>query len=376
MNRRMAGLVTGVLMVLLTGSAFAASSVLYFKSEQGDYIGGGVERFFASGDFAFSASSNFGNGVSLSVTNFLTPDPQNYSWWYLDFVAANAAQLVPGAYETAARFPFQEPTQPGLSISGDGRGCNTLTGRFDVLEAEYAPGGEVAKFAANFEQHCEGMAPALYGEIRFNSDIPISVLVPAKITLENPLNPSNCLEASKPAGAMVRVNGLESKDGQGGTNLAYAWQTSSGAAGSGPSFKFPVSLDQTVEVKLTIEDLATGETSTAARQICVSDTTPPQITILSPVAGERMVGNQVAVEVSIQDAVDQYIRDFELFLGTSGSFPLDPAKASTKVNLLQGQAGADAMAVELKVKAQDASGNSGEASVNVLKVHDLGKNSR
>ena len=65
MNRRMAGLVTGVLMVLLTGSAFAASSVLYFKSEQGDYIGGGVERFFASGDFAFSASSNFGNGVSL-----------------------------------------------------------------------------------------------------------------------------------------------------------------------------------------------------------------------------------------------------------------------------------------------------------------------
>ena len=121
----------------------------------------------------------------------------------MDFSAPYNAPLLPGAYETAARSPFQLPSQPGLSIYGDGRGCNTLTGRFDVLEADYAPGGEVVKFAANFEQHCEGGTPALYGEVRFNSDLPISVLIPAKITVENPLNFANCVEATGPDGVIT-----------------------------------------------------------------------------------------------------------------------------------------------------------------------------
>jgi hypothetical protein len=52
--------------------------------------------------------------------------------------------------------PFQGSDQPGLSVSGDGRGCNTLTGRFEVLEAVYRSSGDVVSFAADFEQHCEG----------------------------------------------------------------------------------------------------------------------------------------------------------------------------------------------------------------------------
>lgn len=75
------------------------------------------------------------------------------------------------AYEGATRYPFQSPTTPGLSVSGTGRGCNTLTGRFDVLEAVYGADGSVQRFAANFEQHCEGGTAALRGSVRYNATV-------------------------------------------------------------------------------------------------------------------------------------------------------------------------------------------------------------
>ena len=50
-----------------------------------------------------------------------------------------------------------------------------MTGRFVVREIEYA-GEDVVRFAADFEQHCEDSAPALFGAVRFNSNI--SDLVP------------------------------------------------------------------------------------------------------------------------------------------------------------------------------------------------------
>jgi hypothetical protein len=78
------------------------------------------------------------------------------AWWNLDFAPSQGGeQLGVGVYEDAERFPFQSPTSPGLSVSGSGRGCNTLTGRFEVLELEITPGGDVARLAVDFEQHCE-----------------------------------------------------------------------------------------------------------------------------------------------------------------------------------------------------------------------------
>ena len=69
--------------------------------------------------------------------------------------------LVPGVYENALRYPFNG-NQPGLSIYGDGRGCNTLSGRYIVATANQSP----LSFEASFEQHCEGGDAALVGQIR------------------------------------------------------------------------------------------------------------------------------------------------------------------------------------------------------------------
>ncbi len=136
---------------------------LRMVSEPGDFIGQGLTYDFTPATAAFSASRNFDNGVSLDVD----PPPLG-EFWFLDFAAPNEAVLTAGVYLDAMRFPFQDPGRPGLNVSGNGRGSNTLTGRFTVYDVALG-GTAVTRFAAAFEQHSEGAAPALVGWVMFNS---------------------------------------------------------------------------------------------------------------------------------------------------------------------------------------------------------------
>lgn len=143
-----------------------------FVSDPGDYIGAGQSRSFALDTASVTVRGNE-DGRYVGVTVF----PFDGGFWFIDLAAPVGTQLAPGAYENAARWPFQSPTQPGLSVSGDGRGCNTLTGRFDVLESTFGPNGYVERFHAVFEQHCEGSPAALHGEVRIVNTPPPPALV-------------------------------------------------------------------------------------------------------------------------------------------------------------------------------------------------------
>lgn len=138
-------------------------TALAFYSQPGDYIGAGQLALFTLGDGTFTPSRNFDQGVSVSL--------QTSDSWNLDMAAPDSAPLTAGVYNHAQRFPFQEPGVPGLSFYGAGRGCNTLTGRFVVGLASYAPNGDVERFASDFEQHCEGGTPALFGSLRINANL-------------------------------------------------------------------------------------------------------------------------------------------------------------------------------------------------------------
>src|SRR5262245_39255136 len=135
-------LLLGVLFIL-PADLGAQTTLLFLHSQPGDFVGGGVERTLNEADGRFVASRNFDNGVTL---RFNTPSFSHF--WNLDFAAADEAPLTPGIHKGAVRFPLQGPGQPGLSVSGEGRGCNVLTGRFEVIEVTYSPGGEVLDFAA------------------------------------------------------------------------------------------------------------------------------------------------------------------------------------------------------------------------------------
>ncbi|MGC2248158.1 MAG: Calx-beta domain-containing protein [Terriglobales bacterium] len=135
-------------------------TVLAMSSQPGDYIGLGQQYLITQSDAVFSPYTN---------ANVVTISEQNGDYWETDFAGPSLSPLTPGEYLNAQRYPFQPSGVPGLSVNGDFRGCNTLTGNFDVLKAAYGGPTGVKAFAVNFEQHCEGAGPALFGWVRIHS---------------------------------------------------------------------------------------------------------------------------------------------------------------------------------------------------------------
>ena len=146
-------------------SAHAQTTALFFDSQSGDYIGQGERRTWTAEDMTFTASVD----EARRVVRIAAQTAGFTEWWRLEFAAPGGSLLTTGEYDNATRYPFQTMPSPGLDVSGSGRGCNQLTGRFVVHEIVVTSGGQVVRFAADFEQHCEGGAPALFGAVRFNS---------------------------------------------------------------------------------------------------------------------------------------------------------------------------------------------------------------
>jgi hypothetical protein len=79
--------------------------------------------------------------------------------------------LQPGYYGNLSRYPFHNPAKGGLDWSGNGRGCNTLTGWFAIDSVTYT-GTTLTQIDLRFEQHCEGGTPALHGAIHWRAGVP------------------------------------------------------------------------------------------------------------------------------------------------------------------------------------------------------------
>ena len=140
-------------------SAAGANGVVMY-SESGDYIGGGQNRVFHSGNAQIGVSGSTAYlTVSVSGGNF----GDSYS---MDFAAPPGETLAPGVYDKAQRAAFREQTRPGIDIGGDGRGCNTISGRFEVKDIAVRSDGVLERLWIVYEQHCEGGTPALFGEVR------------------------------------------------------------------------------------------------------------------------------------------------------------------------------------------------------------------
>jgi hypothetical protein len=133
---------------------------LSFRSEPGDYVGQGQRLRYTNGRDSVFHARRGPLGVSVTVLPYAGPV------WTVRLAAPGHRPPSPGVYEGAMRNPFEAPGAPGLDFSGDGRGCNKLSGRFTVSKARYGPQGLIRHLRANFEQHCEGAAPALRGEVR------------------------------------------------------------------------------------------------------------------------------------------------------------------------------------------------------------------
>lgn len=149
-------------------SGVESETFLTFESDPGEYIGQGRTYTYGLNDAQWNARFESINGVEYVSIQIMQPPgiaSGESFWWSLDFAAPRGRRLAAGTYDAATRFPFQPTTQPGLSFSGTGRGCNTLTGRFTITEIKLGPSNTVDRLRATFEQNCEGGSRALRGRV-------------------------------------------------------------------------------------------------------------------------------------------------------------------------------------------------------------------
>jgi hypothetical protein len=119
-------------------------------SEPGDYI-------LRGGKIAPSADKvKVEIGGGLIVVKFES--------WVIQLFTNTGEDVKVGWYPNAERYPFQKAGLPGLSVAGEGRGCNEIAGAFEIQAYRRTPTGLVLD--ARLIQYCEKAKPALYGWIR------------------------------------------------------------------------------------------------------------------------------------------------------------------------------------------------------------------
>jgi hypothetical protein len=141
------------------GAVPATGDYFSFQSSPGDYIGQGRTDLYTAPDATMTGSDT--NGVVRLRVDRGTSD------WDVRLSGPDAqVQLQPGLYEDLGRYPFHNPVEGGLSMSGEGRGCNELAGAFAVDSIAYDAQGLVS-FEVRFVQRCEATNPPLYGAMRW-----------------------------------------------------------------------------------------------------------------------------------------------------------------------------------------------------------------
>ena len=145
--------------VQLDGAGVGGDTSLTMASDPGDFVGAGVSYGYTPTNASFGVSGSR-QGVHGTI------DASDGSRWSLDFVPSSGDILTTGTTYTATRYPFNG-TGAGMSISGQGRGCNTLTGTFTVNEISTDLDGLLQSVSITFEQHCEGAAAALRGTLDY-----------------------------------------------------------------------------------------------------------------------------------------------------------------------------------------------------------------
>jgi uncharacterized repeat protein (TIGR01451 family) len=299
-----------VALLALSSTAWAQSFTYHLVSEPGDWVGEGVTRTFTPANASlYFMRRNAENGVEFGVVDRAT------DWlWPVTFTAAHDAVLVPDNYEGAQRHPFNSPAKPGLSATGEWRGCNEVDGRYVVREVVFGAANEVVRFAADFEQHCDG-GPALWGYVRYNSELPVIVPTP---------NAAAGADIVMDEGQTVPLDGSKSSDGD-GSIVAYRWSQIDGPSvtladptAAQTAFVAPAvpegGADISFELAVTDND---GNVDTDAVRMHVASTYDPKSSLfLEGEPGDALVGDNEML-FTVNDG------DFRAYLDMGQSIAVD-----------------------------------------------------
>ena len=149
---------TGLAALGFAAPAQAAPAVgtVAIQGDPGDYITEGGSYTYTAPDDRISLSGD-ASRVIVGI------EAVNGDTWTIEAAAPLGETLQPGVTYEATR--FAEFGVAGFDYSGNGRGCNTSASTFTVQTITTDASGAVTDFAATFEQHCDGQAPAARGQI-------------------------------------------------------------------------------------------------------------------------------------------------------------------------------------------------------------------
>ena len=134
----------------------ATGNFVYLGSDAGDFIGGGPTFLITTPNAPINLTATDGR-VSVSAGG-----------WFGVFQTMNTlTQMKAGYYAGLLRYPIHNPTKGGLAWTGNGRGCNRISGWFAADRVTYA-NGVLTALELRFEQHCERGPAALRGKIRWS----------------------------------------------------------------------------------------------------------------------------------------------------------------------------------------------------------------
>jgi hypothetical protein len=190
--RLIAGVAAALSLCPLT--AHAQTARLTLQSEPGDFIGQGGSYDITytpenSSFFSPQIRRSLPNGSPaelLFVLGTVTSGSDNTFALLFFGTDQLGIPIQPGFYPDAQRADFASPGHPGLDVSFQNRGCNTVAGEFTIDYVTFAttPSGlQIDTFGARFEQHCEGATPALFGTFTYSATTPSAVPEPGMCTL-------------------------------------------------------------------------------------------------------------------------------------------------------------------------------------------------
>ena len=134
----------------------ATGNYVYLESETGDPMGLGETYRYADADSTIRTST-FGAKFDVSVDG-----------WAGTFQAMSSLDLLEvGYYGDLKRYLFHNPARGGMRWDRTGLACNEIDGWFVIDGVTYAE-LRLMSIDLRFEQHCEGVAPALHGAIHWS----------------------------------------------------------------------------------------------------------------------------------------------------------------------------------------------------------------
>jgi hypothetical protein len=151
--------------VQLSGRGISGYTSFRMRSDPEDWVGQGQTYDFSP------ANSSLMVGGDRSLISMRLTSP-GIGDWLMYFSAGSSGHLKVGRRYKAVEYPGNG-AGPGMSIGGDGRGCDLgANNSFTVQQASFDWEGRVTAFAVTFEQHCVGAIAGLFGSIAWRAPLP------------------------------------------------------------------------------------------------------------------------------------------------------------------------------------------------------------